>query len=151
MQRELARLANTGLVTVSRVGTQKHFQANPKSPIFAELCGIARKTVGLVEPLREALAPLSERIKLAFVFGSVARRSDTASSDIDVLILSDDIDYADAFAALQSAEERLGRALNPTVYTPSNWRRKRKEGNAFVTTVAALPKLFLIGKEADLA
>ena len=151
VQRELARLANTGLVTVSRVGTQKHYQANPRSPIFAELCGIARKTVGLVEPLREALAPVSERIKVAFVFGSVAKRSDTTSSDIDVLILSDDIDYADAFTALQSAEGKLGRAVNPTVYAPSNWRRKRKEGNAFVAKVATRPQLFLIGTEADIA
>src|SRR3972149_5723600 len=88
VQRELARLAQSGLVTVKRIGTQKHFQANPKSPLFAELCGIARKTVGLAEPLREALAPLAKRTTAAFVFGSVAKRSDTATSDIDVLALS---------------------------------------------------------------
>src|SRR3990167_8175525 len=93
VQRELARLEDSGLVTVKRIGTQKHFQANPKSPLFAELCGIARKTVGLAEPLREALAPLAKRITAAFVFGSVAKRSDTAASDIDVLVLSDRLDY----------------------------------------------------------
>ena len=88
VQRELARLEQSGLVTVTRVGTQKHYQANPKSPIFAELCAIAQKTVGLAEPLREALAPLAKRITAAFVFGSVAKRRDTAASDIDVLVLS---------------------------------------------------------------
>ena len=151
VQRELARLEDSGLVTVKRIGTQKHFQANPKSPLFAELCGIARKTVGLAEPLREALAPLAKRITAAFVFGSVAKRSDTAASDIDVLVLSDSVDYADVFGALQSAEARLGRTVNPTVYTPSNWRRKRKEGNAFVVKVGRQPKVFLIGTEEDLA
>jgi predicted nucleotidyltransferase len=151
VQRELARLADSGLVTVSRVGTQKHYQANPKSPIFAELCAIAQKTVGLAEPLREALAPLAKRIAAAFVFGSVAKRSDTAASDIDVLVISDSVDYAEVFAALQSAEAKLGRTVNPTVYTPANWRRKRKDGNAFVVKVAAQPKVFLIGTEEGLA
>ena len=151
VQRELARLADSGLVTVSRVGTQKHYQANPKSPIFAELCAIAQKTVGLAEPLREALAPLTKRIAAAFVFGSVAKRSDTAASDIDVLVLSESIEYADVFAALQSAEEKLGRTVNPTVYTPANWRKKRKDGNAFVVKVFAQPKMFLMGTEEDLA
>jgi len=151
VQRELVRLADSGLVTVTRVGSQKHYQANPKSPIFAELCGIAQKTVGLAEPLREALAPLAKRITAAFVFGSVAKRSDTTTSDIDVLVLSDSVDYADVFAVLQSAEAKLGRTVNPTVYTPANWRKKRKEGNAFVVKVAAQPKVFLIGTEEDLA
>jgi predicted nucleotidyltransferase len=151
VQRELARLADSALVTVTRKGTQKHYQANPKSPIFAELCAIAQKTVGLAEPLRRALAPLAKRITTAFVFGSVAKRSDTAASDIDMLVLSESIDYADVFAALQSAEARLGRTVNPTVYSPANWRKKRKAGNAFVVKVAAQPKVFLIGTEEDLA
>jgi len=150
VQRELASLAQSGLVTVTRIGTQKHYQANPASPIHAELCSIARKTVGLAEPLREALAPLAKRIAAAFVFGSVAKRSDTAASDIDVLVLSDSVDYADAFAALQTAEAKLGRTVNPTVYTPADWRKKHRNGNAFVTKVAAQPKLFLIGTEEAL-
>jgi predicted nucleotidyltransferase len=150
VQRELARLAQSGLVTVTRMGTQKHYQANPKSPIFAELCAITQKTVGLALPLREALAPLASRITAAFVFGSVAKRRDTAASDIDVLVLSDTVDYADIFAALQSVEAKLGRTINPTVYKPTDWRRKRTSGNAFVVKVGAQPKLFLIGAEEDL-
>ena len=150
VQRELARLDDSGLVTVTRVGTQKHYQANPKSPIFADLCAIAQKTVGLAEPLREALAPLAKDITAAFVFGSVAKRSDSAASDIDVLILSDRLDYADVFEALQSAEAKLGRTVNPTVYTSATWRKKRNEDNAFVVRLAAQPKVFLIGTEEDL-
>ena len=150
VQRVLARLAGSGLVTVKRVGTQKHYQANPAAPIFAELCGIAQKTVGLAEPLRESLAPLAKRITAAFVFGSVAKRGDTATSDIDVLVLSDGVDYADVFAALQAAEAKLGRTVNPTVYTLADWRRKRKAGNAFVVKVGKQPKVFLIGTEQAL-
>ncbi len=150
VQRELARLAESGLVNVSRLGNRKHYQANPASPIFAELCALVQKTVGLAEPLREALAPLAERIKAAFVFGSVAKGSDTAASDIDVLLLTDGVDYAEAFGALQVAEAQLGRTVNPTLYTPAEWRRKLEEGNPFVSKVAAQSKLFLIGSEADL-
>ena len=146
-QRELARLEKSKLVTVTRVGTRKHYQANAQSPIFRELHEIMIKTVGLAEPLREALAPLASRIAAAFVFGSVAKRSDTAASDIDVLVLSDSVDYADVFDALQSAETRLARRINPTVYSPAHWRKKRREGNAFVVKVSAQPKVFLIGNE----
>jgi predicted nucleotidyltransferase len=150
VQRELARLARSGLVTVTYLGTRKHYQANPHSPIFTELRDIAQKTVGLAGPLREALTPLAPRIAAAFVFGSVAKRSDTAASDIDVLVLSDSVDYTEAFAALQPAEANLARRVNPTVYSPADWRKKRKEGNSFVVKVSAQPKLFLIGSEDEL-
>lgn len=150
VQRELARLAGSGLVTVKKIGNQKHYQANPAAPIYAELCGIAMKTVGLAEPLREALAPLAASIRVAFVFGSVAKGGDTAASDIDVLVIAENLDYADVFAALQTAEARLARPVNPTLYTPADWRRKRTQGNSFVVKVAAQPKIMLIGTEAEL-
>ncbi len=151
VQRELARLSDSGLVVVTRVGTQKHYQANPKSPIFAELCAIARKTVGLAEPLREALAPLAKRIAAAFVYGSVAKRSDTAASDIDLMVVSDSLGYPDLFAALEGASTRLGRKVNPTVYSRQELAKRTKQGNAFVTRVMTQPKVWLIGGEDDLA
>jgi len=151
VQRELARLADSGLVTVKRVGTQKHFQADPKSPLFAELCSIARKTVGLAEPLREALAPLAKRITAAFVYGSVAKRSDTAASDIDLMVVSDSLTYADLYAAVEQSTARLGREVNPTVYSRKELARRVKQKNAFVTRVMAQPRIWLIGAESDLA
>jgi predicted nucleotidyltransferase len=151
VQRELARLADSGLVTVSRVGTQKHYQANPKSPIFSELCAIAQKTVGLAEPLREVLKPLAKRISAAFVYGSVAKRQDTAASDIDLMVVSGSLTYADLFAALEDASERLGRKVNPTVYSPRELAKRVKQGNAFVTRVLAQPKIWLVGGESDIA
>jgi predicted nucleotidyltransferase len=151
VQRELARLADSGLVTVKRVGTQKHYQANPQSPIFAELCGIAQKTVGLAEPLREALAPLAKRITAAFVYGSVGKRQDTAQSDIDLLVVSDSLSYADLFSLLEAATNRLGRSVNPTVYSRQDLDQRVRADNAFVKRVLAQPKLWVIGDEHDLA
>jgi len=150
VQRELARLEQSGLVTITRVGNQKHYQANIQSPIYGELSNIIRKTVGLVDPIREALAPLAKEISAAFVFGSVAKRKETSASDIDLLVISDSVDYADLFEVLQAAEARLARKINPTVYTPADWRQKQKEGNSFVVKISARPKLFLIGSEKEL-
>jgi predicted nucleotidyltransferase len=150
VQRELARLESSGLVTVKYLGTQKHYQANPASPIYTELCGIAQKTIGLAEPLKQALQPCAVQIKAAFVFGSVAKHADRAASDIDVLILSDSLEYADLYTALQTIEAKLGRTVNPTIYTVSTWRKKIKSNNAFVTKIIAQPKIFLIGTEADI-
>lgn len=151
VQRELARLAQSGLVTVTRVGNQKHYQANPQSPVFAELCGIVQKTVGLAEPLREVLMPFADNIAAAFVFGSVAKRSDTAGSDIDLMVVSDNLSYADLFGALEGAATRLGRTVNPSIYTRQELSRRIKQKNAFVTRVLAQPKVWLIGGEDELA
>ena len=151
VQRELASLMQSGLVTVRSVGNQKHFQADPASPIFAELCGIAQKTIGLAEPLRRALGPLSSRIDAAFVYGSVAKRTDTAASDIDVMLLADDLSYADTFAALEFASAALGRTVNPTLLTREEFGRRVNAQEAFLCSVLVQPKIWLIGSEDDLA
>lgn len=151
VQRELARLEQSGLVSVTRLGTQKHFQANPKSPLFWELHGIAQKTTGLAEPLRTALASLASKIIAAFVYGSVAKRQDTAASDIDLMVVSDSLTYADVFGALEPLHAKLGRDVNPTVYSRQELAKRIKARNAFVTRVLAQPKVWVIGTEDDLA
>lgn len=150
VQRELARLAQSGLVTVHPLGNQKHYRANPDSPIYAELCGIAQKTVGLAEPLREALVPLASKIAAAFVYGSVAKRQDTAASDIDLMLISDTLGYADVFAVLEEVGARLGRPVNPTLMTRKELAKRRADDNAFVTRVLSQPKIWLIGGEHEL-
>jgi predicted nucleotidyltransferase len=150
VQRELARLTRSGLLTVRPVGNQKHYQANPDSPLFAELCGIAQKTVGLAVPLREALMPLARQIQAAFVYGSVAKRQDTAASDIDLMLISDTLTHGDTFAALEAATARLGRAVNPTILSRKALATRVKADNAFATRVLAQPKIWLIGGEDDL-
>ncbi len=151
VQRELARLEQSGLVAVRRLGTQKHYQASSDSPLFAELCGIVQKTVGLAEPLREALAPLAAGIVAAFVYGSVAKKRDTAASDIDLMVISDTIGYADLYAELEAAGARLGRTINPTVYTRRQLAKRRQEDAAFIKRVLAQPKVWIIGSESVLA
>lgn len=151
VQRELARLAQSGLVTVHAVGNQKHYRANADSPIFVELCSIARKTVGLAEPLREALVPLAKKISAAFVYGSVAKRQDTTTSDIDLMLISDKLTYADVFAVLEAVGARLARPVNPTILTRKELAKRVADDNAFVMRVLAQPKLWLIGNDDALA
>lgn len=149
LQRELERLQSAGVVTAKRIGNQTHYQANRAAPIFDEIRGIVIKTFGLADVLRAALADLAERIELAFIFGSVAKGSDTASSDIDVLVVAEDLAYADLFERLAPAEATLGRKVNPTLYTPSEVARRQREDNHFITRVLEQPKIFLIGGDVS--
>jgi predicted nucleotidyltransferase len=149
-QRELAKLEESGLVVARRVGHQKHYQANASSPLFAELWAIILKTVGLAEPLRNALRPLSPAIRVAFVYGSVAKAEDRSGSDVDLMIISDSLTYGDVFGALERVAKNVGRSVNPTVYTETEFSKRSREENAFVTRVLQQPKIWVIGSEDDL-
>lgn len=150
VHRLLTRLAATGLLQVETVGHQKFYRANERSPVYAELVGLVRKTVGLAGPLQAALAPLADRITAAFVYGSVAKGSDRAASDIDLMVIADDLDYATLTAALAAAAESLSRPVNPNLMARAEWRRKRAESGSFAARIAAQPKVFVIGGEDDL-
>lgn len=151
VQRELARLQASGLVTVTRVGNQKHYQANATSPLFEELRSMALKTFALSDVLRRALDPLAAQVRAAFVYGSIAKGTDTAASDVDVLVLSDTLSYSDLFGVLEQASAQLGRKIAPTLYSLSEFRERATQKNAFVTRIMAQPKLWLIGDEHVLA
>jgi len=150
VHRQLERLAEAGLVEVTWEGQQKYYQARRDSPIFPELYGLAVKTSGLLGPLRVALSPLEDRIALAFIYGSVAEGRDRADSDVDVLVVSDDVSYPDVYAALEGVEALLGRRVEPTVVTRLEWQRKIELEDSFVARVVAGPKLLLIGTPDDL-
>lgn len=150
VQRELTALTSSGLVTVRAVGNQKHYQANPDSPIFAELCSIVQKTIGLAEPLRQALAPLVSQITAAFVYGSVAKKTDTASSDIDLMLISDNLGYGELFSALEEVTKRLGRQVNPTILTHGEFNKRLASQESFLTRVLEQPKTWIIGSSNDL-
>ncbi|MGQ5490760.1 nucleotidyltransferase domain-containing protein [Thauera sp. ZXT1-4] len=147
LQRELAKLVSADLVTVTPIGNQKHYQANAAAPIFAELRGIVMKTLGLADVLRTALNAVSDRIELAFVFGSVAKGTDIATSDIDLMVVTETLTYADLFEGLAAAEQMLGRKVNPTLYTSDALAEKIRTENNFVLRVLSQPKIFLIGTE----
>jgi predicted nucleotidyltransferase len=147
VQRELQRLERSGLVKVTQQGNQKHYQANQSAPVFPELRSIILKTVGLAEPLRAALAPLQRRIGFAVLYGSTAKGTDTAYSDIDLLIVADHLSLEEIYAAIAPAERDLARRISPTLYTPEEFRRRRNRGDSFVSRVLTGDHIVLIGDE----
>ena len=149
VQRELKRLVSSGLLTVRRIGKQKHYQANPDSPVFAELRGLVLKTVAMVEPIRQALEPLANQIALAVIYGSVAKGADTAASDIDLLIVADQLTLEDVYSALAPVEKDLDRKISPALYTSKEFADRKAAGNAFLTGVLAGEHLVLIGTEDE--
>jgi predicted nucleotidyltransferase len=146
VQRELARLERSQLVLIERHGNQKHYRANPDSPVYNELCSIVSKTIGIEENLRAALEPLAERMSLALIYGSVAKHSDTASSDIDLLVVSDELTLEELYASLADVEQQLSRKVNPTLYTADEFHKRRSVGNAFLDRVLSGPTIILEGQ-----
>jgi len=150
LNKELARLRRAGLLECERVGNQLQYSANRAHQIYPELASILRKTVGLADVLIEALTPLAEKIEIALVFGSVARGTETAGSDIDVLIIGA-VDFGSIVDVVHPVQQQLGREVNPKVYAVREWKAKRKGKDPFVAEVLAQPKIFLIGTEHELA
>ena len=150
LQRELGRLTGAGLVQSERVGNLRRFVANPQSPVFDELVALTRKTLGTVPLLRAALAPLQPHLQAAWVYGSVARHADTAASDIDVMLVGDDLRLGEVLAVLLPLEAQLGRKINPTCYAPGEFAQRRAEPDSFVNRVLDQPTLPLIGDADEL-
>lgn len=148
-QRELARWLEAGLLVRTRSGNQVYYRANTASPVFAELKGLAIKTAGMAEVLREALTGLADRITVAFVHGSVVRGTEKAGSDVDVVVVGA-VTFSEVAIALHGAQEQLGREVNPTVYTVREFHKKLDAGHHFLTATVSAPKLFLIGGEREL-
>jgi len=147
--RELNALAEAGVLARKRLGNQVHFQANPGCPIFEDLRNILKKTVGVADVLREALAPLAARIRAAFVYGSIARGEERAGSDLDLMVVGE-VRFAEVVSALAPAQELLRREVNPSVYPALEFRRKHAAGEPFLKRVLADRKIFIIGGEHDL-
>ncbi|HUO43496.1 MAG TPA: nucleotidyltransferase domain-containing protein [Burkholderiales bacterium] len=148
LHRELRALADAGLLLRETAGNQVRYQANRRSLIYPELAEIFRKTVGLADVVRDALAPFANKIAIAFIFGSVARGKETASSDIDVIILGK-LPFARVVGALAPLRDRLGREINPVVMSKAEFQNKYREEDRFVRRIAREPKLFLIGTADD--
>ena len=151
LQRELNRLATAGLVDTQAVGNLRRFQANPQSPVFAELVALTRKTLGMVPVLRHALQPLVPNLQSAWLYGSVAKQTDTANSDIDVMLVGKDLLLSQVLAALEPAEAQLGRKINPSCYSLQVFERRRAEPDSFVNRVLSQPTLALIGDAHEIA
>lgn len=145
LQRELNRLVEADLVCSERVGNMRRFKANPRSPVYSELVALTRKTLGVEPLLREAMLPLVPDLKAAWVYGSVAKQTDTAHSDIDVMLIGENLLLGDILELLVPLEAQLGRKINPTCYTSTDFERRRAEPDSFVNRVLRQPILPLIG------
>lgn len=146
LHRELRALADLGLLERQEVGRQVHYRANVACPVFEELAGLLRKTAGLVDVLREALAPMATKIEQAFVYGSMASGEAHTHSDVDLMIIGS-LGFADVVLALSDAQKTLRREVNPTVLTPQELAQKLRQKDGFVAQVWRGPKLWVIGHE----
>jgi uncharacterized protein len=149
-QREVKRLSSAGIIRRTVLGHQVFYQANPDCPIFGELKGLMVKTTGVADVLRAALAPLAGRVKVAFIYGSVAKLAQRTGSDVDVMVVGEPA-FGEVVSSLGSAQEALARDINPTVYSPAEFRSKLKAGHHFLTAVIGAERLFLIGDDHELA
>jgi uncharacterized protein len=149
VSRELARLSRMGILTSQKEGKQKYYQVNRECPIFPELRGLAVKTMGLTDVLRQCLSEISHQIKTAFIYGSFARSDEGKTSDVDVMVIGD-ATFAEVVAALGSAQQDLGREINPTVYPAGEFRKKLLSGNHFLTSLMNEPMIFVIGDRYEL-
>ncbi|WP_426078433.1 nucleotidyltransferase domain-containing protein [Janthinobacterium sp. PSPC3-1] len=150
VQRELAKLVKSALITVKKVGNQKHYQANHQAPIFDELRSIVMKTFGVADVLRVALQAHWPQIELAFVYGSMAKGNEQAHSDIDLMVIGEQISNAALLDALQPLQQQLGRIVNPTLYTPAEFIQRVRDGKSFIVRVLEQPKIFVKGREDEL-
>jgi uncharacterized protein len=150
LQREMESLVATGILLRRREGKQVYFKPDPACPILGELQGIVAKTLGLVDVLRRALDPFATSIKIAFVYGSLARGEGVSESDVDLMVIGA-AKLADLSPAIHGAEQRLGREVNPTLLSPAEFAEKLHERHHFLKTVLDGEKLFVLGSQDDLA
>ncbi len=145
VQRELIKLNDSGLIISSRLGSLKLYQANDKSPIFEEIRNIFKKSAGINQSIKEALLKLKSEISLAFVFGSSASGTDHAKSDIDLIIVSDELNLEDVYECLEPIEAKTSRKISPLIYSSFEFKKKRKAHNTFLDKVLKSPYEVLIG------
>ena len=150
LQRELKHLTDLGLILRRTQGNQVLYQANSQSPIFPEIKSLIAKTVGIHDVIRSALATLASEIEIAFVYGSVARHQERASSDVDLMVLGN-ASFGEVVSALGPAQRALGREINPTVFAVGEFRAKLASGNHFLRSVMKEKRLFVLGTEHELA
>lgn len=145
LQRELRRLVTAGLLRVEQVGNQRRFTANPDSPVFEELITLVRKTLGIAPMLAEALAPLAGQIRLAFIYGSIAKGSEHAGSDVDVMIVGENLTLSAVLACVLPLEPGIRRKISPSIYTHEEYQRRRAEPDSFINRVLAQATVPLLG------
>ncbi len=148
IKRELDRMRNAGILTLTRVGNQHHYQADPRCPVYSELIAIVKKTFGVTEVIRQALVGLQDKISWAFVYGSIASGKETAGSDIDLMIIGD-VEFAGVVGALSKAQDTLGREINPKIFSEKEWLRMKKRDDAFYKEVMNKARIDVFGSSSE--
>ncbi|RLA07652.1 MAG: transcriptional regulator [Gammaproteobacteria bacterium] len=143
ISRELERMVAAGIIFKQKIGNQNHYRANPKCPIYLELLGIVHKTFGVADVVKAALDSTLSEVTFAFIYGSIASAEDTAKSDIDLLLVAEELAYSEVMELLFETEKSLGRPINPTIYTLAQITEKLRQENAFVTRVLERPKIWI--------
>jgi len=143
VQRELLKLESSGLVLATQQGNQKHFQANKKSPVYSDLRSLITKTFGIREVITDCLLKYAKKIDKAFIFGSIAKGTDNSNSDIDLMVVSDELHFHDLFEILQPAEQQLGRTIQPTLYRTEEFAQKKD--TEFLRRIFITPTIPVIG------
>lgn len=149
LQRTLAKLTRAGILKRRENGNRVYYRPDPSCPILAELVGILTKTSGIAEPLRDALAPFSDKIRVAFIHGSVAEERERSESDVDLIVVGD-VRSADLSFAFQPLRDQLAREVNFTRFTANELRAKAADGHHFLISILRKRKIFLVGDESEL-
>ena len=149
IRRELDRLVSAGILSVTPEGNQNHYQAKQDNPVYTELLGIVRKTFGVVDVIKQALKPLNAQIKLAFIYGSIAKGTDARTSDIDLMLIGEGLNYGDVIDVLIPLDESLQRSVNPTVFTSAEFASRLDQNSSFLVRVMEQPKLVIKGVVDD--
>ncbi len=149
LQRELRDLTEAGILKTYRQGRMAYYQANVESPLFPDLQGLLLKTSGLVDVLFDSLKPVVPKLRLVFIYGSIASGGATHASDIDLMVIGS-VSPVELVQPLRRARDLLGREINPTVYSPSEFAKKRRAKDHFLTRVLDKPLLFVIGDGDEL-
>ena len=144
LQQELNRLTAAGLVSSTRVGNLRMFKANPASPVFTELVSLTRKTCGLSQLFQQALLPMKPSLQHAWIYGSVAKETDTSASDIDLLLVGEKISLSEVLNLFQPLEDEMKRKVNPTCYTPQEFARRLDDADSFASKVMSQPYIDLL-------
>ena len=150
VQRELKKLSEAGIIRRKERGRQVYYQANPECPVYAELKNLVIKTVGVGDVLKAALVPLADRIRVAFLFGSLVRGGERSSSDVDVMVVGD-VTFAEVVSVLSRVQETIHREVNPLIYPPEEFRSKLAADHHFLKKALEGTKFFLIGDDDELA
>jgi len=149
ISRELSKLCGAGLLVVTKKGNQNHYQANVASPIFNELKQMVQKTMGVTGVLQQGLADVLPQLEHAFIYGSIAKGEEHAGSDVDVMLVGENLSYSEIMQLLEPIEAQLQRAINPTLYSPAEFAERLVQGQNFLTKVMQQARIDLLSQSQE--